>query len=233
MEVFKNLGLDQEFLYRKLSEYLTPKRKALIKEKLDSRTRFLTLAIDDIQKEHNSGALIRTAESFGVQQVSIVDPEFRKKSARNISIGSHKWVDFEVFDSWLGEGGCLNNLKKQGYDVVATSSSGQGVSLDEFEPKRPTALLFGNEIDGLPEEVIRSADREIYISTHGFSESLNVSVAAGIILFELSKRIRNNTLAQEWGLSASEKNEKRVQWATKSIPNGEQILERIIEDHST
>ena len=221
--------MDREAIYQRLQEFLTPRRQELIEEKLKHRTNFLTIAIDDVKKEHNSGALIRTAESFGIQKVSIVDPEFLKKSARNISIGAQKWIDLQVFEEWKS---CLLDLRKEGYDIVSTTADTSGISLQEFQPQKPCAILFGNEIEGLPEEVIESSDHKLHIPTNGFSESLNVSVSAGIILFDLKEKMKKTLDISSVELTDEEKWKRRILWAVRSIPNGEAILKSVTENQS-
>ena len=219
----------EERAFNRLWECLTQRRRELIEKVLSSRTDHFTVAVDDVKKEHNSGALIRTCENLGINNIHIVDPEFRSTSAKNISIGSEKWVNQYLYDSWLGENGCIQKLKSLGYQIVATSPQSNGIDLESFDPKSKSAILFGNEADGLPPEVVNSADKVIFISTPGFSESLNVSVSAGIILYELIKMVNMD----EDGfpeLSQKESIKNKLTWTIKSIPNGEKIYKRLLKE---
>ncbi len=225
------MGKGQDEIFDKLWDYLTPKRKELLCRILENRTEYFTIAIDDVKKEHNSGALIRTCESFGIHEVSIVDPEFRRRSVRNTSKGSAKWVEQRIFDSWHGEDGCIRDLRRRGYQIVATAPTDRGVFLEDFRPKAPTAFLFGNEAEGLDAKIIEAADEVLSIRTEGFSESLNVSVSAGILLYSVMKRIKPS-LPSGFFLSPEKKQRTLLDWTVKSIPRGESIMKKLTQEAS-
>ena len=101
--------------------------------------------------------------------------------------------------------------------------------LDDFELKGKTALFFGTERDGLSKEVLESADGSLKIPMVGFTESLNISVSAAIILQHLSSDLRSSELP--WQLSEYEKKVKMLDWTKKSIKSIDDILERYNKEH--
>ncbi len=222
----RKLGLkEKEKLFLRLCEFITERRQNLIEEVLAQRTRSLVLAVDDMAKEHNSGALLRTCDAFGLQDLYVVDQDFQKRSARNISKGSTKWVDCKHYGSWLGNDGCLEKLKGRGYRIVASSPEQNSKSISDFLPKGKTAILFGNEQLGLEEKVIQKADEVIHIPMKGFSESMNVSVSAGIIIHELIQKMKAENQIEP--LEESDKLNLRIQWAQSSIPRGQEMANEI------
>jgi tRNA (guanosine-2'-O-)-methyltransferase len=100
--------------------------------------------------------------------------------------------------------------------------------LDDFDISKPSALFFGTERDGLSEEILQKADGFLKIPMVGFTESLNISVSAAIIIQNLTNRLRNSTI--DWRLSEEEILEKRLAWARSSIKDIKRIEERYYAD---
>ncbi len=96
--------------------------------------------------------------------------------------------------------------------------------LDDFDISKPSALFFGTERDGLSEEILAKADGFLKIPMVGFTESLNISVSAAIIIQNLTNRLRNSAI--DWHLSEEEILKKRLDWARNSIKDSKRIEER-------
>ncbi|NKI32617.1 TrmH family RNA methyltransferase [Croceivirga thetidis] len=208
-----------------LEGFLTTERKARFEKILSERTNFLTVAIEDVFQLHNTSAIVRSCDSFGIQSVHVVEERYQERLDKNIAMGAQKWVDVHRYQSTST---CVDELKSRGYQVIATSPHEQSVTLDSFEFSSKTALFFGTEWHGLSQEVLDKADGFLHIPMIGFSESLNVSVSAAIILQTLSKKLRNSNF--DWTLSEDEILRKRLDWAKKSIKNVEGIIERYLAD---
>ncbi|MBT8179554.1 MAG: RNA methyltransferase [Eudoraea sp.] len=204
-----------------LETFITPQRRQRFIDILELRTRYITVAVEDVFQMHNSSAVIRSCEVFGIQDCHLIEARFGKRLDKNIALGAQQWVDAYSYPDSLS---CIKVLREKGYKIVATSPHTDSCLLDEYEFDAPLALFFGTEKEGLSEEVLREADETIKIPMVGFTESLNISVAAAIILQQLSSRLRKTDLP--WGLSEEEKFEKRLDWTKKSIKHVADILER-------
>jgi tRNA (guanosine-2'-O-)-methyltransferase len=204
-----------------LEGYLTAGRKARFSEVLSRRTRFLTVALEDVYQLHNASAVIRSCDVFGIQDAHLIEGRFGQRVDKNIAMGAQQWVDTHRYAC---SADCIKALRSRGYRIVATTPSTSAVALHEFNLDQPAALFFGTEKEGLTPEVLGMADEAIYIPMAGFTESLNISVAAAIILQELSTRLRQSGLP--WQLSGDEILEKRYDWACKTIKSSDEIIAR-------
>jgi tRNA (guanosine-2'-O-)-methyltransferase len=163
-----------------LPEFLLPERRARIDAVVAQRTRTLTVVMEAFADPQNTSAVLRTAESFGVQEVHVVvGPQKRYDRNKKISQNADKWLEVV---RWKETGPCLAALKARGFRVYATHLGEGSTGLAGLSFAEPTALVFGNEHAGVSEEARRLADACFAIPMRGFSQSFNVSVAAAICL---------------------------------------------------
>ena len=202
-----------------LETYLTPRRKMLFERIVSQRTNYLTLVTQDVYQLHNTSAVIRSCDVFGIQNIHVIEERQARRIDKEIAMGAQKWVDVNRYNSTSE---CISVLKKMNYQIVATSPHGDAQLLDEFDLSKPSAIFFGTEKDGLSDEVLRNADTRLKIPMQGFTESLNISVSAAIILQSLGNRLRNTKV--DWGLTSEEQLELKFKWAKKCIKNSEQLL---------
>ena len=164
----------------------TPAREARIREVLRARQRDLALALANIHDPHNVSAIYRSCDAFGVARVwlyytRVPFPKLSRKSSGSAS----KWVESER----AGDPDALAaDLRSRGMRILATSFSPRARPLSEWDFLGPTAIILGNEHDGVEKELLERADGEIYIPMRGMIQSLNVSVAAAIILAEAARQ---------------------------------------------
>jgi tRNA (guanosine-2'-O-)-methyltransferase len=142
-------------------------------------------------------------------------------------MGAQKWVDINKFDNVTN---CVDTLKNRGYQIIATTPHENDCLLDDFDISKPSALFFGTERDGLSEEILQKADGFLKIPMVGFTESLNISVSAAIIIQNLTNRLRNSNI--DWHLSEEEILEKRLAWAKSSIKDIKRIEARYYLENS-
>lgn len=204
-----------------LENLLTPERKALFDKVLDQRTNHFTVATEDVYQLHNTSAVIRSCDVFGVQNIHVIEERNRRKIDREIAMGAQKWVSLNRHHSSRE---CLEHLRKEGYQIVATLPHGKAKNPTDFDISKPSAIFFGTEKNGLSEEILKEADEYIQIPMVGFTESLNISVSAAIILQQLTQRLRNSTIS--WQLSEDQKNEIKFVWLSKSFKNLPQLMKR-------
>jgi len=204
-----------------LEEFLTCARIQRFKEVLEQRTNYITVAVEDVYQLHNTSAVLRSCDAFGVQEVHLVEDRFGKRLDKNIAMGAEQWVDIYRHKSTEN---CIAALRKKGYQIIATVPHGACTSLIDFKLSKPTALIFGTEKDGLSEAVMQNADGYLTIPMSGFTESLNISVAAAICICQLTTALRKSSLP--WNLTEKEVLEKRLDWTKKSIKDVEGIIRR-------
>ncbi len=208
-------------LLNHLESYLTAKRLQRFNSVLDQRTKHFTVATEDVYQLHNTSAVIRSCDVFGVQEVNIVEEVNTKRIDREIAMGAQKWVDLNRFHSVKD---CISNLKAKGYQIVATTPHAEDCDLYDFDVTKKSCFFFGRETEGLSEEVIQQADCFLKIPMVGFTESLNISVSAAIILQHATSKLKKTEI--DWQLTEEEKLEKRLDWCKKTIKSYDEIVER-------
>ena len=204
-----------------LEGFISPERKERFLEVLEKRTKYLTVGIEDVFQFHNTSAIIRSCEVFGIQEAHVIENRFGKRLDKNIAMGAQQWVDVHRYGNSKD---CLERLKGNGYRIIATTPHMDSCSLEDFQVESKVALFFGTEKEGLSNDIMRAADGFLRIPMVGFTESLNVSVSAAILLQVLTEKLRKSELS--WQLSEKEKLEKRLDWTKKSIKSIEEILKR-------
>ena len=204
-----------------LESYLTENRKQRFKDVLSNRTKHFTVAVEDVYQLHNTSAVIRSCDVFGIQDVHIIEELNVKRIDREIAMGAQKWVDVHRYNSTSS---CIDSLKNGGYQIVATSPHRQDTEIDNFDISKPSCFFFGQETEGLSQTVIDRADKFLRIPMVGFTESLNISVSAAIILQQLTQRLRASNI--NWELSQEEQLEKRMDWCKKTLKNYRMLIER-------
>ncbi len=161
---------------------VTERRKNKIISVLSRRQKDLTLIIDNIHDPHNVSAILRSCDAFGVHKIHLYYtteefPELGKKS----SASAIKWVEREKHTNAMD---MVEGLRKEGFHIIRTGFGKGARPLGEWDLTIPTAVILGNEHRGLSPELCDLVEDELYIPMQGMVESLNVSVAAAIILYE-------------------------------------------------
>lgn len=210
-----------------LENILTDNRKERFSNVLANRTNHFTVAMEDVFQLHNTSAVMRSCEVFGVQELNVVEEKFGKSIDKEIAMGAQKWVDVNRFESISN---CIDSLKSKGYQIIATTPHENDCMLDDFDISKKSAFFFGTERDGLSEEVLKNADGFLKIPMVGFTESLNISVSAAITLQNLTNRLRKSDV--KWQLSEEEILVKRLQWAKNSIKDIKRIEARYYEENT-
>lgn len=210
-----------------LENILTDNRKERFLKVLKDRTKHFTIAVEDVFQMHNASAVMRSCEVFGIQELHVIEERYGKRIDKEIAMGAQKWVDISAYDSVIN---CIDTLQDKGYQIIATTPHENDCLLEDFDISKPSALFFGTERDGLSEEILRRADGFLKIPMVGFTESLNISVSAAIIIQNLTNRLRNSDV--NWQLTEEEILEKRLDWAKKSIKDIKRIEARYFEEPS-
>ncbi|MDB5271636.1 MAG: rRNA methyltransferase [Chitinophagaceae bacterium] len=149
-------------------------------------------------------------------------------------MGATKWVSVQRFTPTPTDNATAQSiyaLREKGYKIVATSPHHKTVTPANIPIDQPLALFFGNEKEGLSDYVIQHADHYMYLPMYGFTESLNISVSAAMIMKALYERI---TLEEEkitWQLTDEDKNELRLDWLRKSLKKSDYIIDDYYKNH--
>lgn len=211
-------------LLKYLETFITPERKQKFIDILQYRSKHFTVVVEDVYQLHNTSAVMRSCEVFGVQQLNVIEQRFGKRIDKQIAMGAQKWVDIIRHQDSLS---CINSLRQKGYQIIATTPHNDSVYLEDFDISKPSAVFLGTEKEGLSDEVMQNADGFLKIPMVGFTESLNVSVSAAIIIQNLMQRLRVSEI--EWKLTEEEILEKRLDWTRKSIKDIDFIEKRFYE----
>ncbi|HEX8923386.1 MAG TPA: RNA methyltransferase [Patescibacteria group bacterium] len=148
------------------------------------------IVLEDIHDPHNAMAVVRTADAFGFQTIYVVferEEIFNPKELGKVtSKSANKWIHFKTFKSTAE---CIKELKNEDYVMAATVLDKEAKPIEKADLKaKKMAVWFGNEHRGLSEQAIKAADEKIYIPMKGMVQSLNLSVTAGILMYEIDRR---------------------------------------------
>ncbi len=169
---------------------MNPSREKKIRAVIRHSQPDLTVVLENIFDPLNISAVLRSCDAVGIREVFVVyTKQYLDKRGlvlgKRTSGGTFKWIDVYHFED-LEE--CINRVRERYGRVLATSLGGKSVSLYELDLSAPTALLFGNEDEGLSPEALALADGNFLIPQVGFAESLNISVACAVTLFEARRQ---------------------------------------------
>lgn len=145
----------------------------------------LTVCMEQVHKPHNISAIIRTADAVGIHHLHAVWPEDRMRTVASSSAGSNNWVKVHTHDS-ISQ--AVSQLKAQKMQILATNLSDQAIDFRDIDYTRPTCILMGQEKTGISQEALALADHHIVIPMVGMVQSLNVSVASALILYEAQRQ---------------------------------------------
>jgi tRNA (guanosine-2'-O-)-methyltransferase len=167
---------------------LTPERRARIEAVVSARLRSITVVLDRLLDPHNTAAVLRTAEGLGLSCAHVVAHEADDGIAhRRVTQDAHKWLDIAAHRSGAQ---AAADLRAQGFEVWAGHLGPDALLFTELPADRPIALLFGNEHEGPSAETLRASTGTFRIPMAGFTQSFNVSVAAGVALQRAAERRR-------------------------------------------
>ena len=212
-------------LLKYLQSYLTERRKTLFDTIIKNRTRHFTVVTEDVYQLHNTSAVMRTCDVFGIQDLHIVEENLGKRIDKEIAMGAQKWVSLYRYASIDDS---ISHLKDKGYRIIATTPHHKAYTLQDFDVSHPAAFFFGKESEGLSDTVINEADEFLTIPMFGFTESLNISVSVAIILQTVMSRLHESAI--DWQLTREEQRKIILDWTKNSIKSVDKIIERYYEN---
>lgn len=219
--------MNKKEILAELQQFLSPERIERFEGVLASRTKHFTVAVENIFQSHNASAVMRSCDCFGIQNLHVIANHNQYELSKDVAMGAEKWVDMHSYykkDNNTQD--CIDELKSQGFQIVATTPHTNDVLLPDFDVSKKSAFFFGTEISGLSDIVLDQADAFVRIPMYGFTESYNISVSAALVLHDVVNRLKKSDI--NWALSEEELMDKRIDWAVKSLKSGPQILEQLL-----
>lgn len=189
---------------------MTPQRFKKLKAVLRRRQLDLTVLMDNVHKPHNLSAIIRSCDAVGVHNVHAVTSMSGIKPHKDVASGAGKWVNvhrYRELDSAMAQ------LRRQNMQILAAHLSQQAMDFREVDYTRPTAILLGTELYGVSEQGQSASDQYIVIPMLGMIDSLNVSVAAALILFEAQRQRQDAGLYDKPQIGSPEFENTLFEWS--------------------
>ncbi len=189
---------------------MTPERFHRIRAVLERRQPDLTVLLENVHKPHNFAAVLRTADAVGLYRAHAVVSDQNLRTSLVSASGTDKWVEVDLHGT-LDDG--LEALGRRGLRILASHPDPDAVDYRSVDFTQPTAILFGQELDGLSEPALAAAEAKIRIPMAGFVTSLNVSVAAAVVLFEAMRQRTAAGLYETSRLDREEFDHQLFEWA--------------------
>jgi len=165
---------------------MTPERFQKIKDILIKRQPDLTVVLDNVHKPHNLAAIIRSCDAIGISDIHGISSNEQKVGVNLKSAsGSNHWVNLHIHHSIPN---VISELKQSGFSIYAANDSAKAIDYRKVDYTKPSVIVLGAELDGISPETLDAVDEEIKIPMQGMVESLNVSVANAVILFEAQRQ---------------------------------------------
>lgn len=211
------------------SELVSDGRKAKFEEVLNFRTRHIAIVLEDLYQPHNASAVLRSCDIFGIQDIHVVENKNAYTVHRDIALGSPKWLNIHKYKNNENNSlHCIEQLKAQGYRIVATTPHERDCSIWDLPVNKPLALVFGTELTGISDTVREHADEFVKIPMFGFTESFNISVSAALCLHTLVTKLHKTDI--NWHLNNKEKQELLLTWLRNSIRKSDVIEKNFLKN---
>ena len=194
-----------------MESFVTPERAEKLRRALERKQPTLTIVLENVHDPHNVSAVLRSCDAVGVVEVYLIYngrqkfPDLGERS----SASAKKWIDIHQFTN---PEDCFAALRKSGYRIFTTHMASNAVSLYSLDLTERVALVFGNEHSGVSEEALALADGNFLIPQVGMIQSLNISVACAVSLFEASRQRWKDGMYDAPQFSSEEFEAKFLDW---------------------
>ncbi|MBX2993810.1 MAG: RNA methyltransferase [Bdellovibrionaceae bacterium] len=178
------LSVNHHDVIEHIGPLLTAERRQKIERVVAGRTFTPVVVLEDVYDRGNASAVFRSAEAMGFGQVHMIELGEKIKESQRTTAGADKWVELK---RWKSTKACVDELKKQGKKIVVTHLAPSSVPIDEFDFTQPSALVLGNEKNGVSPEMVAAADACVVLPMRGFVQSFNISVAGALALWHIMK----------------------------------------------
>lgn len=206
------LPASPEAIIDTLTPLVTPARRARFDSVAAGRTHRVSVVLEAIDDPHNTSAVFRSCDAFGVQRIHVVPGRHGLLAAHKVSKGTHRWLDLVAHPDAKA---CADALHAEGYRILIATMEGESRPEDLREGR--VAIVLGNEHAGVSSTLRNHADGTYAVPMKGFVESLNVSVAAATTLYTA-------TAGQPGDLSDSERAELVARWLMLTVKDAERVI---------
>lgn len=218
--------MKEEEVLKEMYDLITENKREMFDRIAAERTRHLAVVLENVYQDHNASAILRSCDCFGIQDLYVIEKQFRYEVKRDIALGAGRWVDLHQFNEGSNpDTECIQQLKENGYRIVATTPHTDSKTIHEIDLSQPIALVFGTERRGISDTMKELADDFIKIPMYGFTESFNVSVAAALTMNVLRERLERSSL--NWKISEEEQISLKLQWCRKILRGGDALEDEI------
>jgi len=190
---------------------MTPDRKEKIESLLDKRQNDLTVVLENVFDPHNISAVMRSCDAVGMMEMYIIKSKLptRKRWNDRSSASANKWMVIHHFEDAKS---CFEALRKKYKNIYCTHLNEDAKGLYEIDFTEPTALVFGNEHEGVTDEALSYCNGNFIIPQAGIIQSLNISVACAVSIYEAYRQKEKAGHYKERKISASEQESLLKQW---------------------
>lgn len=190
---------------------MTDTRYKKMQQVLRQRQLDLTLLLEKIHKPHNVSAILRTCDAVGVHKINVILPDEDEKYrvSKNISSGNGQWIESKIHEDTAS---AINDLHDNGFQILAAHLSDEAIDYRAADYTKPTAILMGTEKYGVSDEAAEKCDGHVVIPMLGMGHSLNVSVAAAIIMYEAQRQRVEAGLYDKQQISEEEYKKLLFEW---------------------
>lgn len=214
-----DLEVTADQILKWLPPHMTEERRLRLEDVVARRSKHVVPVLENIHDHGNVSAVMRSSEAFGFLQMYIIDkPGMKFKAANRVTKGADKWLDVRPF---ADPNPAVKELKARGYQVWATDLNTPH-SIDTLDFSKPTAIVLGNEHEGVSEEMKSLCDGTFRVPMMGFSQSFNISVAAALILYRAHLEIRE--LGENAYLNEIERKQVLANYCLRCFDNPEALL---------
>jgi tRNA (guanosine-2'-O-)-methyltransferase len=212
------------FHYKQVLEFiwplLTEERRRRIETVVQGRTYNCVSVLENIYDRGNASAVLRSQEALGFGAANMIELGEKFKESQRTTAGADKWVEVK---RWKSTSESVKALKDEGFQVVATHLDSKAKPIAEIDFSKPSALVLGNEKDGISKEMQALADHTVILPMTGFVQSYNISVAGALCFYQMhSDRVRR--LGQSGDCSLEQKEILKAQYALRTLDSAHEIM---------
>jgi len=225
IQLGKDLFIPASIAHDQIEKLLTKDRVEKIHRVVDNRTFNVVAVLENIYDRGNASAVMRSAEALGISYVHSIEPGEKFKESQRTTAGADKWVEIK---RWKSSAECIRELRMQKKQIIVTHLDATSIPISKVDFTKPTALVLGNEKDGVSNEMIEAADVRVILPMVGFVQSYNISVAGALAFYQIyMDRIQRQGFHGD--LTDQEKMILRTCYFMRTQPSSEDILKEFLQ----
>jgi len=210
----RGMSLSVDAVIDKLNDFVSEERRDKIDTVLKGRSSYFTPVLESLYDRGNVSAVMRSAEAFGFFKFHIIENGGDFKEANRVTQGADKWLEV---NKWNKTADCIQALKKDGYKIYATHLSKEAKRFEDLDFNQKTAVIFGNEKEGVSEEALAMADGNVLLPMTGFTQSFNISVAGALSCQQAYLKKPQTVTLEEANLLRALYYMKSITWPEKAL----------------